>query len=327
MVTAVTATKRKNGQYFTKGNCFKLVPFTEWFNSVPNSRTITLTEPFAGCGDIPKLMYDAGYSNRWALYDLYPQGQGILRRDSIACCPTGECIITNPPYLARNSATRRGLGFPDTEYDDVYKLALDRMLASAPYVAAIIPESFVTSGLFLNRVSRVISIKLRMFDDTDCPVCIALFSPGNEFKVYSDNDLVGSIDELRTFLPIPNMAHQWEFNAKYGDVGLVAVDSTVCDTIRFVPGNSISSGIVKVSSRAITRIQGDRAYTVGALIDEANSLLCHLRDSTQDVFLTSFKGMRRDGKYRRRLDYGLARSILDVAYEHLELGRSVLKCP
>jgi len=311
-------TKRENGQYFTRGNCFKLSPFTEWFRSIPNSNKIILIEPFAGDGSIQSLMTDAGYNNKWQLYDLYPQSPNIVKNDSIASCPKGKCIITNPPYLARNSATRRGLQFPQTVYDDIYKLTLSKMLDSAPYVAAIIPESFITSGLFLNRISKVISLKLKMFDDTECPVCLALFSPGNEFKVYSDNDLIGDMTKLRQYLPSPRTTQQWVFNSKNGDIGLIAVDDTKTNTIRFVRGDTIPSDSVKVSSRAITRILSNRHYNTGALIRKANAILINFRGDTQDVFLTSFKGIRKDGKYRRRLDYNLARDILDLAYECLE---------
>ena len=35
-----------------------------------------------------------------------------------------------------------------------------------------------------------------------------------------------------------------------------------------------------------------------------------IRASTYDVFLTAFKGLRKDGKYRRRMEYRLARDII-----------------
>ena len=310
----VPDSKRENGQYFTRGNCFALSSFREWFESIPNYNKITLIEPFAGCGNIPKLMKEAGYTNKWAMFDLYPQQPHILTRDSIRGCPSGDCIITNPPYLARNSAKRRGLKFPDTKYDDLYKLALERMLDSALYVAAIIPESFITSGLFLNRVSRIISLKIKMFDDTDCPVCLALFSPADEPVVYSDDAIVGSIAELRRHLPASQATMGlWSFNDSAGDIGLIAIDDTRTASIRFVRGDSIPSNIVKSSSRSITRVSGDGTYSIDGIIASANDILGKLRKDTQDVFLTAFKGIRRDGMYRRRLDFGLARRILDVA--------------
>lgn len=311
--------KRENGQYFTKGNCFNFNSFKEWFNSIPNYDEITLIEPFAGNGDIQFLMNKAGYNNKWKLFDLFPQHNEIEKRDSILNCPIGDCIITNPPYLAKNSATRRGLNFPETPYDDLYKLALDKMLESSLYVAAIIPESFITSRLFPSRISRIISIKIKMFDDTDCPVCLALFSPfsSDEIKIFDDDKLIGNFRELEKYLPLPKIHNQWDFNKKNGDIGLIAIDNTKTNTIKFVNGNTISNDDVKYTSRAKTRIFGNGEYDVDSLIKEANVILTRIREKTQDIFLTPFKGIRTDGKYRRRLDFGLSKSILDCAWENL----------
>ena len=55
----------------------------------------------------------------------------------------------------------------------------------------------------------------------------------------------------------------------------------------------------------------------------ANELLATYREKTQDVFMTSFKGLRADGKYRRRLDFKTARAILAKAYE-LTMGGETL---
>lgn len=311
-----TNIEREKGQYFTKGNCFELLPFVEWFKSIPEYGSITLIEPFAGDGSIKSLMKQAGFNNDWKLYDLMPKNKNITERDSIINCPMGICIITNPPYLAKNSATRRGLKYPETNYDDVYKLALEKMLQSAPYVASIIPESFVTSGLFLERVSRIISLRLKMFDDTDCPVCLALFSPSDGFKIYSNNDLIGDMVELKKYLPKPKIRQSWIFNSPKGNVGLLAVDNTKNNSIKFIKGSMIPSSVIKVSSRAITRISVDvNIKNLDKYLMIANKLLVEFRINTHDVFFTSFKGIREDGQYRRRLDFRLARGILDLAFE------------
>ena len=308
--------KRENGQYFTKGNCFKFKPFKVWFESIPDHKNITLIEPFAGYGDIPSLMRDAGYTNKWKQFDLYPQNEETEKRDSIENCPEGKCIITNPPYLAKNSATRRKLKYPDTKYDDLYKLALDKMLKSSSYVAAIIPESFITSKLFLDRTSKIISIKMKMFEDTDSPVCLALFTPNSsKTKIYNENTLIGDFNYLEKFLPSPKVHYEWKFNKKGGNIGLIAIDNSKTDTIKFVEGNNISNDDIKISSRAKTRISCITDYDPNILIREANIILANFREKTQDVFLTSFKGVREDGKYRRRLDFSLAASILDCAME------------
>jgi glutaredoxin-related protein len=157
-----------------------------------------------------------------------------------------------------------------------------------------------------------------MFEDTECPVCLALFSEnGGDVEIYDENELIGNMSELKECLPVSIKHNNWEFNKKNGNIGLIAIDNTKTDTIKFVDGNYISSDDVKVSSRAKTRISGDGKYNVDSLIEEANNILKEIRNLTHDVFLTSFKGMREDGKYRRRLDFGLSKTILDCAWERL----------
>ncbi|MCL2038821.1 MAG: hypothetical protein FWG85_00145 [Bacteroidetes bacterium] len=46
------------------------------------------------------------------------------------------------------------------------------------------------------------------------------------------------------------------------------------------------------------------------LIDMLNDRLARFREDTNDIFLTPFKGLRKDNKYRRRLDYALARKLI-----------------
>ena len=43
-----------------------------------------------------------------------------------------------------------------------------------------------------------------------------------------------------------------------------------------------------------------------------NQYLTWYRENTQDVFMTSFKGLRKDGRYRRRLDFETAKAIMST---------------
>lgn len=307
-------TKRQLGQYFTKGNCFTLKPFRVWFDSIPNIKDLTIIEPFAGNKDIPRLMTAAGYTNNWQCFDILPSSPDVIENDSIKNCPSGTVIITNPPYLAKNSATRRKLFFPKTEYDDLYKLSLERMLHSAHYVAAIIPESFLTANIFSNRVSTVITLTNEMFEDTEVPVCLALFSHDNKFEIYRGEHFVGTIHELNKYMPKKSVNLPWNFNVPDGALGLIAIDNNKEASIRFCHGDEIRSEEIKCSSRSKTRIGYDtRLIDLDELIFEANNILVKLRKETSDVLLTSFKGVRRDGCYRRRLDFRIARLILNSA--------------
>lgn len=319
--------KRANGKYYTQGNPFKLHPFKNWVYKA-NIEQKTILEPFAGAKDIPKLIDSEKLNyNDWELYDLHPGADGIQKRDTLTDFPKGyEVCITNPPWLARNSATRRGLPYPkSTSHDDMYKYSLELCLNYCDWVAAIIPEAFIRSNLFLNRLSDFISLvpetqhissKNRnysnvngMFKDTEHPVGLALFTPNetSNIMIWRNNQQLGRLYELQEFLPQPSRNRKIRFNEPNGNLGLVAIDNTVSQSIRFCPPKDLGEYPVRYHGRSITKIGVPWEVDVDVL----NTRLNYIRQKTHDVFLTAFKGLRRDGFYRRRLDWRLARSIVD----------------
>ena len=327
--------KKENGQFFTEVNPFALSPFQEWFALLPpNAR---LLEPFAGSNNLIKMITDVFGEYTWGSFDIEPPARNsfpqvsTLQRDTIQNMPTGfDAIITNPPYLARNSATRSGIKFsPDNKYDDLYKFCLEKMLAKYDFVAAIIPESFMTCGQFREKLFSVISLTKNMFSDTDCPVCIAMFVPlslkrktlsQNDFSIYRLNEKLGLCSEIETIYrqlqsSVPRQI-SCRFNDKSGVIGLRGVDDSRSASIRFVRGEEINPDLIKVTSRAITRISTNVDLSAGeidAVILRANEILNDFRLSTNDIFMTSFKGLRKDGRYRRRLDFKKAGEILSLA--------------
>jgi hypothetical protein len=52
---------------------------------------------------------------------------------------------------------------------------------------------------------------------------------------------------------------------------------------------------------------------VSKLISKANANLSEIREASGDLVLAPFKGNDQNGKRRRRLDYALARKILNLA--------------
>ena len=324
--------KRASGRYYTRGNPFQLEPFQTWAKELNLEQQITL-EPFAGAKDIPQLIDAAHLRCRdWAFFDIAPGTDGIVQRDTLSDFPKGfKVCITNPPWLARNSATRRGLPFPEgTNYDDLYKYALERCLMHCGWVAAIIPEAFIRSGLFLERLRDFISLvpqtrglteeenKKRdtsyMFEDTEHPVGLALFTPDatSDVRIWRNNQLLGGLNELRTHLPQPSRNRSIIFNDPNGNLGLIAIDNTVSASIRFCSPAELKDYPIRVHCRSITKV----GVPWRVDIDMLNARLAIIREKTQDVFLTAFKGIRRDGYYRRRLDWALARAIVDA--QHLQ---------
>jgi hypothetical protein len=323
------------GQFFTTTNPFKLDVFQAWFRQIPNVNELTILEPFAGSNNIVEMISDLGYTNNWKCYDIDPPDAKqnkcaqflVEKRDTIEEFPKGFKVgITNPPYLAKNSATRKGLDFPNIPYDDIYKYCLKKMLDELDYIAVIIPESFIGSELFQDRLKVVVSLTSKMFQDTECPVCLALFSPKEEnniekdFEIYRNNEFLGRYSKLRECLIKTEFNEiNWRFNDPYGSIGIKCIDNTKEASIEFVYGLTIDSLFVKPTSRSISRVSGlTDDIDLEKFIRRCNEELRDFRKKTKDVFLTPFKGLRADDMYRRRLDFGTARKIMNSVMEELK---------
>ena len=307
------ALKRARGRYFTAANLFDTPHFRQWAADAGLPRA-TLLEPFAGGGDIVRMLRELKLCNRARAYDIAPAAAGIEQRDTLANFPRrARVVVTNPPWLARNSATRRGLPFPQTRFDDLYKHCADLCLRNADYAALIVPASFLSSGLFRERLRVVDAAVAPVFRDTENPVCLALFSPevGGMVSVYEGGKFVGALSELERHLPSPVFRRAIRFNDPAGALGLVAIDNTRGPSIRFCDGRELAGYPIGDTSRMITRIGGDFGRNAGRFAAGLNESLSAFRSRTRDVFLTPFKGLRRDGMYRRRLDFALARDFID----------------
>ena len=319
-------TKRELGQYYTQTNPFIHPLFHEWMDLV--DKTTIFLEPFAGANNIVRLVAESGYEFPWKCYDIEPSMNNtcpefeVEYRDTIENFPQGHNVcITNCPYLGKSSARRRKIDYP-WEEDDMYKVCLRLMLDNCDYVAAIIPESFITARIHLDRLWGVISLTCKMFDDTECPVCLALFTPegSSEIPVFSNELYLGTLEALRTCdLTGHTSTHKWIFNDKEGSLGVKTVDSQKTADCKFFYGENINPDSIKISSRAFTRVSGlPTDINRDLFIDKCNDLLTEYRELTKDVMMTSFKGLRQDGKYRRRLDFKTVRFILNKALTYFK---------
>ena len=197
--------KRQNGQYFTDGNPFRHRAFHSWAKR-SNIQSKTILEPFAGANNLITHLEDMGLCNDSVSYDLYPSNARVNRRDTLKRFPSGFGLcVTNPPWLAKNSATFRGLDFPDCRYDDLYKLALEKCLDNCEWVAALVPESFICTRLFRERLTDFISLPVSLFKETGHPVGLALFQPENvqDVKVWFRGTCVGLLSKLEALRPRP----------------------------------------------------------------------------------------------------------------------------
>lgn len=298
--------------------------FLEWVEPIRRSR-LPVVEPFAGAGNIPRMLPDLNWSGQ---YDVDPRDPAVISRDTIGdpVAPSiFPAVITNVPFLARNSAMAKGLAFPATTHDNLYKLALETCLKH-PYVAAIVPESFLAAGLYQARLQAFVRLEYQVCEDTDYPMALALFTDAetDDFTIWTGDRLLGHHRDLAAHplrvLP-PELMLGFHFNAPNGALGIHAVDGRSGAAIAFVSGDQIPKDRVKRSSRHVTRVglpeEWDPNISVLALIEEANKVLSEYRQATHDAFLTATKCRINGGGHRRRLDWNTARRILSIAARNL----------
>ena len=306
--------KRAQGRFYTLGNPFALKPFRQWAKRSRISEACVL-EPFAGANHIIHTLTDLGLCKDFDSYDIKPNHKDVKKKNTITRFPKGyDVCITNPPWLARNSATRRGLPYPNTEYDDLYKHCLELCLGNCKYVAALIPASYLQSGLFRERLTHYILLHKMIFSDTENPVCLALFNDkeSNNVSIYYDNEHIGMLNSLKRRLPALKEDRRVRFNDPNGRLGFISFDNTRGPSIKFCSTDDIKDYPIKHSSRFITRISGDFG-NLSVLIKKLNRKIELFRHETKDIFLTPFKGIRDDRSYRRRMDFNLARRFINSA--------------
>ena len=297
------------GVYYTTGNPFMVPPFRKWASKASVASS-TVLEPFAGANHLVRHLSGMGLCGGSVSFDVAPGHASVRRRDTIKKFPAGfDVCVTNPPWFGKSSARKQGVNLPDMDYDDLYKHAIGLCLENCGWVAAVVPESFIRSGLFRDRLTDFVSHTGRLFDNTEHPVGLALFAPepSKDVVVWRNRTRVGKMSVIEKMAPPrPYETEGVRFNVPDGNVGFIGVDNSRHASIRFCDPRELGDYPVKHSSRSITRI----AFDGKPRLDAWNSWINQFRMDSGDVLLTNFKGLRRDGVYRRRMDFGLARGIL-----------------
>lgn len=308
--------KRELGAYYTAlFNPFAGEVFQDWVKNKGIKKKAVL-EPFAGNNSIILFLQEVGMASQYKSYDLQPNSDQIEQRDTINDYPTEfDFCVTNPPWFYKSSAKRRNAKFPETPYDNIYKLCLERALTHNKFIAMLLPASFITSKdtTFFRRLDRVVFLNRPLFADTENPVCLALFGDkSNQNPIfYNDDEQIGDYRTLLGHMPQSqnDVKQSVRFNMPDGELGLIAIDNNKEPSIRFCLGEELDDYVIKSSSRSITRISGDFNPSK-TFLNTVNDKLNSMREMTSDVFLTPFKGLREDGKYRRRMNYGIARELI-----------------
>lgn len=312
------------GQFFTREPHWLVAPVQDFIaQRVP--RATTFLDPFAGEGNLLEISASV-FGLRTRGLDI--SAEGWEQNDSLRRIPSrrGEMIITNPPYLARNSARRKGLWDEVGEYleergrDDLYQVALDRCLEAAEVVVAIIPETVLLSKYPKTHLALVAVIEDQMFSDTETPVCVACFDTATQVvpQVYLGGERIATLPEVLACRLEPTGLVDMRFNSPRGQIGLRAVDGVdPAERLRFMRAGELGypQDRLKHSSRHMTfvEIPSLEECQLDGVLATANQLLNEVRLASRDLALSPFKGNNRNGLRRRRLDYTLARALLESA--------------
>lgn len=291
-MTTMTSTKKELGQFFTKGN---------WLNSTISDIILpTITErkkvldPFAGAGDLNIFEteffgYDIDNSLGW------PVNNGIVSIPSF-----DGVIITNPPYLAKNSAKRQGFSFPESKRDDLYKIAIDNCLKACNKVVAIIPENAISNGGW--DFDFVDILEENPFEDTEYPVCVMGWGFDSSHKYYKNGVPLDVSPQDITYKGDKPVA----INKKGGGYTFKLIDGVGAkDRIRLMP---LQERPVKPTDRAYCCITVEENLD----ISDVNRLIEEYREKTQDVFIKAFKGNNSDNKRRRTLVQNQAKGFIEM---------------
>jgi len=329
-VLAGTARKKRSlGQYFTEGACW-LQPQVVDF--IRNSKCNVAYDPFAGSGCLFDPVTNAVKTiTRSIGLDIDP-AQGWQVNDSLIRIPSesNAIIVTNPPYISNYSASRKRLGdglkkyFAMTKYDDVYLLALDRMLEAQKNVVAIIPETFINSPFRQkDKLTSITILEENPFHDTDTPVVVVCFDSKSkalsEIEIYKGSKYVCSLQDVEECRLVPDNSVSLKFNDPAGWLGVRCVDTTnPNDMLRFDFKENIDydwENGIKVSSRLLTLISIDIPLSSRKVfLDECNRVLAEVRRKSHDIMLSPFKGNMKNGVRRRRLDFQTCRAIIERSY-------------
>ena len=187
--------KQNLGQFNTENNVW-LRPHIREF--IGDSGCRYVLDPYAGQGDLLHAAKEFKFADYFGL-DIDPDlcsSKGWTWNDGLEHMPYHEdtIVITNPPYLAKNSAARNDLESykyfeGDNEiYEDLYQIALQKVLSIYIKAVFIIPETYFQTDFFKRHLISYTVIEENPFTDTDCPVCVACFHTTNDFMAIASNN-------------------------------------------------------------------------------------------------------------------------------------------
>lgn len=320
-----TIKKQTLGQFFTKNDFWLKNHILDF---IKLTKTTIAFDPFAGSGDLLKVAKKIGFQKIKG-FDI-DKSLNWKINDSLLSIPKikNSIIITNPPYLTNYSAKRKNIYdsvkkyFEICKYDNIYQLAIEQCLNN-DFGIIIVPETFINSKFPKHRLTSITIIEDQLFNDTENPVCVICYDNKNKtydkIKIYKNDKMLGILEYFEKMRRTPQKNIYIKFNSPKGQIALRAVDTTdPARPISFMKPKEIDYKLsnIKQSSRLITVIELNiEKEIIEKIIKFSNDLLFDFRKKTSDVLLSPFKGNKKNGERRRRLDYLTARAILENAYE------------
>jgi len=319
-------------QHFTMGEQWLTEPVREFIKLYCANGVI---DPYAGDLSLRTHLKNMGVKD-FIGFDIDEKmlNGDVGYNDSLLSIPSSKrLLVTNPPYMSKYTATRYGSRFykyfENTTLTDVYLIALEKCLASHDNVVAIVPETFLINGNFTDRLSLIVVVEENVFGNTSCPVLVACFqkdkNPKSKVKIYKNDKFIFTLGELNNKDKFPNKKAKITFNDQNGNIGLRGIDGKQSDQIDFCEPEALKyKKKMKASSRLISLIDVPGAYGKEKyLVDTCNKILEKYRKDTHDLLMAPFKGNNKNGKRRRRIDYGTARAIIEEALRECTVSKSL----
>lgn len=317
----------KYGKYYTTKNVFLNNQVFNAFIDDFNLQNHPVLEPFAGANHLTNHLLAIKSDWKITTYDLWPNAAGVFQNDSIHNWIYGkvDLVITNPPYLAKNKATKLKLNwaYNDYPYDDLYKICLAKILNNCRYLIAIIPTTLIYSQRQCDQwlLSKLVKFQLinnnHNFVDANLLVAIGYFDANKNdqqinFSLYQDQDFVNTYQNLVWRPQKLNQNIKVSFNDQNPNLVIKCIDGIrPDDQIRFLDCQEISR-VIKNSDRQICQIRITGIKVDQNLITKLNQKLLWLRSNQYHYLWTTFKSLNQTNQIRRRISFKLVRQVIQA---------------
>lgn len=131
---------------------------------------------------------------------------------------------------------------------------------------------------------------------------------------------IGSYFDIFKYAKTPKKNLYIKFNSPSGKIALRAIDSYKGELISFVLPENANYDFSKLNpnTRFITLIEIDnKNIPIKDIISKSNEILNEFRINTHDLLLSAFQENNHLGIRRRRINYEIARAILEEAVQFL----------